>query len=260
MKVGLAAQPGRRSPPAADRRRHAVTSLACRPRPLTSSKVPTHGTRWPLRRCATRRGRGWMPLRRIMPLCLLSRSTLRCATACSRSTARPRARSFAWTPSPPSQTLSGSTTYPAPAPSPGSPQALRPRCCTRAPRAPLRARPRRWPRQCVVACSRAVRPASSRCRPQTQNFITLMDGLKLNQRAVDEVYPLLSALLARSVARPRGCGFHRSPPPRSVNRISFLPPSYEGKAKMEAWCVLVLPRENPVTAHRRPERAPGWPS
>lgn len=41
-----------------------------------------------------------------------------------------------------------------------------------------------------------------------------MDGLKLNQRAVDEVYPLLSALLARCV----GAG-----PPLSLSPLSLTP-------------------------------------
>ncbi|KAL0712750.1 hypothetical protein Bca4012_019728 [Brassica carinata] len=50
-----------------------------------------------------------------------------------------------------------------------------------------------------------------------QNFITSMDSLKLNMVAVDQVYPLLSDLSA------------------SLNRLSILPPDFEGKTKMKEW-------------------------
>uniref|UniRef100_A0A7N0RF64 Vacuolar protein sorting-associated protein 28 homolog n=1 Tax=Kalanchoe fedtschenkoi TaxID=63787 RepID=A0A7N0RF64_KALFE len=50
-----------------------------------------------------------------------------------------------------------------------------------------------------------------------QNFITSMDSLKLNMVAVDQVYPLLSDLSA------------------SLNKLSFLPPNYEGIVKMREW-------------------------
>ncbi|KAB5560546.1 hypothetical protein DKX38_005503 [Salix brachista] len=50
-----------------------------------------------------------------------------------------------------------------------------------------------------------------------QNFITAMDSLKLNMVAVDQVYPLLSDLSA------------------SLNKLSILPPDFEGKTKMKEW-------------------------
>ncbi|RVX08622.1 Vacuolar protein sorting-associated protein 28-like 2 [Vitis vinifera] len=50
-----------------------------------------------------------------------------------------------------------------------------------------------------------------------QNFITAMDSLKLNMVAVDQVHPLLSDLFA------------------SLNKLSILPPDYEGKTKMKEW-------------------------
>ncbi|KAL1221748.1 putative vacuolar protein sorting-associated protein 28 [Cardamine amara subsp. amara] len=50
-----------------------------------------------------------------------------------------------------------------------------------------------------------------------QNFITSMDSLKLNMVAVDQVYPLLSDLSA------------------SLNKLSILPPDFEGKTKMKEW-------------------------
>lgn len=50
-----------------------------------------------------------------------------------------------------------------------------------------------------------------------QNFITAMDSLKLNMVAVDQVHPLLSDLSS------------------SLNRLSILPPDFEGKMKMREW-------------------------
>jgi len=50
-----------------------------------------------------------------------------------------------------------------------------------------------------------------------QNFITAMDSLKLNMVAVDQVYPLLSDLAA------------------SLNKLTILPPDFEGKTKMKDW-------------------------
>lgn len=50
-----------------------------------------------------------------------------------------------------------------------------------------------------------------------QNFITSMDSLKLNMVAVDQVHPLLSDLYA------------------SLNKLTILPPDFEGKIKMKEW-------------------------
>ncbi|WCJ25858.1 hypothetical protein M5689_007716 [Euphorbia peplus] len=50
-----------------------------------------------------------------------------------------------------------------------------------------------------------------------QNFITAMDSLKLNMVAVDQVHPLLSDLSG------------------SLNKLSILPPDFEGKMKMKDW-------------------------
>ncbi|KAH9623118.1 hypothetical protein KSS87_013697 [Heliosperma pusillum] len=50
-----------------------------------------------------------------------------------------------------------------------------------------------------------------------QNFITAMDSLKLNMLAVDQVFPLLSDLSG------------------SLNKLSILPPDFEGKTKMKEW-------------------------
>ncbi|KAL3010982.1 hypothetical protein AAZX31_07G176000 [Glycine max] len=50
-----------------------------------------------------------------------------------------------------------------------------------------------------------------------QNFITSMDSLKLNMVAVDQVHPLLSDLYA------------------SLNKLTILPPDFEGKTKMKEW-------------------------
>ncbi|RAL49617.1 unnamed protein product [Cuscuta campestris] len=50
-----------------------------------------------------------------------------------------------------------------------------------------------------------------------QNFITAMDSLKLNMVAIDQVHPLLSELSS------------------SLNKLSILPPDFEGKTKMREW-------------------------
>ncbi|XP_047326969.1 vacuolar protein sorting-associated protein 28 homolog 2-like [Impatiens glandulifera] len=50
-----------------------------------------------------------------------------------------------------------------------------------------------------------------------QNFITSMDSLKLNMLAVDQIHPLLSDLSA------------------SLNKLTILPPDFEGKIKMKEW-------------------------
>ncbi|XP_074269942.1 vacuolar protein sorting-associated protein 28 homolog 1 [Silene latifolia] len=50
-----------------------------------------------------------------------------------------------------------------------------------------------------------------------QNFITAMDSLKLNMVAVDQVFPLLSDLSG------------------SLNKLSILPPDFEGKTRMKEW-------------------------
>jgi ESCRT-I complex subunit VPS28 len=50
-----------------------------------------------------------------------------------------------------------------------------------------------------------------------QNFITLMDVLKLNIRAVDEIQPLLSEMMS------------------SLTQVSGLPPTFDGREKIEGW-------------------------
>eukprot|EP01137_Pigoraptor_chileana_P019435 Opistho-2@80474 len=50
-----------------------------------------------------------------------------------------------------------------------------------------------------------------------QNFITLMDSLKLNLVAVDQIHPLLNDLL------------------ESINKLSSLSPTWEGKVKVKNW-------------------------
>lgn len=50
-----------------------------------------------------------------------------------------------------------------------------------------------------------------------QSFITLMDVLKLNIRAVDEIQPLLSEMMA------------------SLTQVSGVPPDFEGRGKIEGW-------------------------
>ncbi|KAJ3092497.1 hypothetical protein HK102_006691 [Quaeritorhiza haematococci] len=50
-----------------------------------------------------------------------------------------------------------------------------------------------------------------------QSFITLMDSIKLNMVAVDQIHPLLSELI------------------QGLNKISSLPLDYEGKVKIRNW-------------------------
>eukprot|EP01135_Chromosphaera_perkinsii_P000472 Nk52_evm26s96 gene=Nk52_evmTU26s96 len=50
-----------------------------------------------------------------------------------------------------------------------------------------------------------------------QYFITLMDSLKLNMVAVDEIHPLLNDLM------------------ESMNNVSSLSPEFEGKVKVKSW-------------------------
>jgi len=54
-----------------------------------------------------------------------------------------------------------------------------------------------------------------------QHFITLMDSLKLNMAAVDQIHPLLSDLM------------------ESLNKIPSLPPDFEGKTKIKNWLVIL---------------------
>eukprot|EP00160_Parvularia_atlantis_P016317 Unigene5122_Nuclearia_a/m.15720 Unigene5122_Nuclearia_a/g.15720 ORF Unigene5122_Nuclearia_a/g.15720 Unigene5122_Nuclearia_a/m.15720 type:complete len:226 (-) Unigene5122_Nuclearia_a:95-772(-) len=53
----------------------------------------------------------------------------------------------------------------------------------------------------------------------TQHFITLMDSLRLNLAAVDQIHPLLSDLM------------------NSLNHVSSLPADFEGKTKVKQWLV-----------------------
>ncbi|XP_058088966.1 vacuolar protein sorting-associated protein 28 homolog 2-like [Magnolia sinica] len=69
---------------------------------------------------------------------------------------------------------------------------------------------------------RATSTASSTSSAATvaecvQNFITAMDSLKLNMVAVDQVHPLLADLSG------------------SLNKLSILPPEFEGRTKMKEW-------------------------
>lgn len=50
-----------------------------------------------------------------------------------------------------------------------------------------------------------------------QSFITLVDALKLNQRAVDEIQPYLEALVS------------------SLCKVKGLTPSFEGLVKLKLW-------------------------
>lgn len=50
-----------------------------------------------------------------------------------------------------------------------------------------------------------------------QNFITVMDSLKLDMAAVDQLYPLLTELMA------------------SLNNNLNLPPDFEMKVKLKNW-------------------------
>jgi hypothetical protein len=56
------------------------------------------------------------------------------------------------------------------------------------------------------------------CIP-TQTFITLVDALKLGERAVDSLHPYLKDLVS------------------SMNKLSTLPSDFEGKLKVKEWCV-----------------------
>jgi ESCRT-I complex subunit VPS28 len=53
-----------------------------------------------------------------------------------------------------------------------------------------------------------------------QNFITAMDAIKLEQRAVDELHPLISDLL------------------NALNRVPGLPPDHISTTKLREWSVL----------------------
>lgn len=50
-----------------------------------------------------------------------------------------------------------------------------------------------------------------------QAFITTMDALRLNQRAVDEVHPLVSDLMS------------------ALNKVHGLPADFEGVVKIRVW-------------------------
>jgi len=50
-----------------------------------------------------------------------------------------------------------------------------------------------------------------------QNFITLMDSMKLNMVAVDQLYPLLNDLM------------------QAFNKVTQLPSDFPGKTKIKAW-------------------------
>ncbi len=52
-----------------------------------------------------------------------------------------------------------------------------------------------------------------------QHFITLMDSVKLNMIAVDQIHPLLSDLM------------------QALNKIPSLPPDFEGKTKTRDWLI-----------------------
>lgn len=53
-----------------------------------------------------------------------------------------------------------------------------------------------------------------------KHFITLMDSLKLNMMAVDQIHPFLSDLM------------------QSLNKVTILPADFEGKIKIKQWFVL----------------------
>ncbi|KAI9207436.1 VPS28 protein-domain-containing protein [Polychytrium aggregatum] len=53
----------------------------------------------------------------------------------------------------------------------------------------------------------------------TQGFITLMDALKLNLVAVDQIHPLLSDLV------------------QNLNKVTHLPPDYTGKKRIVHWLI-----------------------
>lgn len=54
-----------------------------------------------------------------------------------------------------------------------------------------------------------------------QHFITLMDSLKLNMVAVDQVHPLLSDLMV------------------ALNKVGSLGPDWEGKCKIREWLIVL---------------------
>eukprot|EP00128_Syssomonas_multiformis_P003014 Colp12_sorted_trinity150504_noHs@11820 len=55
----------------------------------------------------------------------------------------------------------------------------------------------------------------------TQHFISLMDSLKLNMYAVDQIHPYLNDLM------------------ESMNKLSSLPPTFEGKVKVKEWLTVL---------------------
>ncbi|PKI43642.1 vacuolar protein sorting-associated protein 28 homolog 2 [Punica granatum] len=68
-----------------------------------------------------------------------------------------------------------------------------------------------------AAAAASVATSAAAVAECVQNFITAMDSLRLNMVAVDQVHPLLSDLSA------------------SLNKLSILPPDFEGKTKMKDW-------------------------
>jgi len=68
-----------------------------------------------------------------------------------------------------------------------------------------------------VAASASMHTSAAVVAECVQNFITAMDSLKLNMLAVDQVFPLLSDLSS------------------SLNKLSILPPDFEGKTRMKEW-------------------------
>ncbi|KAK7252196.1 hypothetical protein RIF29_35984 [Crotalaria pallida] len=56
----------------------------------------------------------------------------------------------------------------------------------------------------------------------TQNFITAMDALRLEMKAVDQLHPLLSDLYG------------------SLNKLTILPPDFEGKIKTKDWIARLM--------------------
>ncbi|CAM8912029.1 hypothetical protein QQ045_031485 [Rhodiola kirilowii] len=68
-----------------------------------------------------------------------------------------------------------------------------------------------------AAAAASVTNSAAAVAECVQSFITTMDSLRLNMVAVDQIYPLLSDLSA------------------SINKLSFLPPDYEGKVKTKDW-------------------------
>jgi ESCRT-I complex subunit VPS28 len=62
-----------------------------------------------------------------------------------------------------------------------------------------------------------------------QIFITLMDSLKLQLVAVDQIHPLLSDLIQVCL--------HNRLTKKSLNRVSSLSAGYEGKGKIKEWLI-----------------------